>query len=66
MCIRDSAYVAWSQREALAANGGDARIVVATGAPTSNPSKVPLTWSTPLAVDPYLGRGHQILSLIHI
>jgi hypothetical protein len=55
------AYVAWSQREALAANGGDARIVVATGAPTSNPSKVPLTWSTPLAVDPYLGRGHQIM-----
>jgi hypothetical protein len=60
------AYVAWSQRDvgnatALAANGGDARIVVATGTPTSNPSKVPLAWSTPLAVDPNLGRGHQIM-----
>jgi hypothetical protein len=59
-------YLAWAQRDvgnaaALAANGGDARIVVATGAPTSNPSKVPLTWNTPLAVDPYLGRGHQIM-----
>jgi Putative Ig domain len=60
------AYVVWSQRDVgnattLAANGGDARIVVATGTPTSNPSKVPLSWSTPLAVDPYLGRGHQIM-----
>ena len=59
-------YVVWSQRDVgnattLAANGGDARIVVATGTPTSNPSKVPLTWSTPLAVDQCLGRGHQIM-----
>ncbi|MGA3087639.1 MAG: putative Ig domain-containing protein [Terriglobales bacterium] len=59
-------YLAWAQREvgnaaALAANGGDARIVVSTGTPTSNPSSVPLTWSAPLAVDPYLGRGHQIM-----
>ncbi|MGA8442449.1 MAG: putative Ig domain-containing protein [Candidatus Sulfotelmatobacter sp.] len=59
-------YVAWSQRDvgnaaALAANGGDARIVVATGTPTSNPTSVPLAWNAPLAVDPYLGRGHQIM-----
>jgi hypothetical protein len=60
------AYVAWTQRDVgnattLAANGGDARIVVETGTPTSNPTSVPLTWSAPLAVDPYLGRGHQIM-----
>jgi hypothetical protein len=59
-------YIGWAQRDVgnattLAANGGDARIVVETGIPTSNPNSVPLTWSAPLAVDPYLGRGHQIM-----
>ncbi|MFZ0307971.1 MAG: putative Ig domain-containing protein [Candidatus Sulfotelmatobacter sp.] len=55
-------YVAWSQREAgnISANGGDARIVVSTGIPTSN-SNVPLQWSTPLVVDNWAGRGHQFM-----
>ncbi|MFZ0319278.1 MAG: putative Ig domain-containing protein [Candidatus Sulfotelmatobacter sp.] len=59
-------YVAWAQRDVgnagtLAANGGDARIVVQTGVPTSNPNNIPLAWSAQLAVDSYLGRGHQIM-----
>src|ERR1022692_2782479 len=59
-------YVAWAQRDVgnaatLLANGGDARIVVQTGTPTSNPKSIPLAWSAPLAVDSYLGRGHQIM-----
>jgi hypothetical protein len=59
-------YVGWAQRDVgnaatLAANGGDARIVVETGTPTSNPNSVPLAWNAPLAVDPYLGRGHQVM-----
>jgi hypothetical protein len=59
-------YVAWAQRDVgnpatLLANGGDARIVVQTGTPTSNPNNIPLAWSAQLAVDSYLGRGHQIM-----
>ncbi len=55
-------YVAWSQRNAgnIGANGGDARIVVATGIPTSNKT-VPLQWSAPLVVDNLAGRGHQFM-----
>jgi hypothetical protein len=57
------AYVAWSQRNAgnIGANGGDARIVVATGIPTSNPKSIPLQWSAPLVVDNWAGRGHQFM-----
>jgi len=56
-------YVAWSQRGVgnFDTTGGDARIVVATGTPTSNPKRVPLQWSAPLAVDPYSSRGHQVI-----
>ena len=57
------AYVAWSQRNAgnISANGGDARIVVSTGIPTSNPKSIPLQWSAPLVVDNWAGRGHQFM-----
>jgi hypothetical protein len=55
-------YLAWSQRNAgnIGANGGDARIVVSTGIPTSNPN-IPLQWSAPLVVDNWAGRGHQFM-----
>jgi putative Ig domain-containing protein len=56
-------YLAWSQRDAgnITANGGDARIVVSTGIPTSNPNNIPLQWSAPLVVDNWAGRGHQFM-----
>ena len=56
-------YLAWSQRDAgnISANGGDARIVVSTGIPTSNPNNIPLQWSAPLVVDNWAGRGHQFM-----
>ena len=56
-------YVAWSQRDAgnISANGGDARIVVSTGIPTSNPNNIPLQWSASLVVDNWAGRGHQFM-----
>ena len=56
-------YLAWSQRGvgSLQTTGGDARIVVATGTPTSNPKSVPLQWSAPLAVDPWSSHGHQVI-----
>jgi hypothetical protein len=55
-------YLAWSQRNVgnIATTGGDARIVVATGTPTSSKT-VPLQWSAPEAVDPYPNRGHQLM-----
>lgn len=55
-------YLAWSQRNVgnVATTGGDARIVVATGTPSSNKT-VPLQWSAPEAVDPYPNRGHQVM-----
>jgi hypothetical protein len=57
------AYVAWSQRNVgnTSANGGDARVVVSTGIPTSNPKSIPLQWSAPLVVDNWAGRGHQFM-----
>ena len=56
-------YVAWSQRDVgnVSTTGGDARVIVATGIPTSNPKNVPLQWSAPQAVDPWSNRGHQII-----
>jgi hypothetical protein len=56
-------YVAWSQRDVgnVSTTGGDARVIVATGMPTSNPKNVPLQWSAPQAVDPWSNRGHQII-----
>ena len=56
-------YIAWSQRNLgnVSETGGDARVVVSTGTPTSNPKNVPLQWSVPQAVDPWSNRGHQIL-----
>jgi hypothetical protein len=59
-------YVAWSQRDVgnVSTTGGDARVIVATGMPTSNPKNVPLQWSAPQAVDPWSNRGHQIIPAI--
>ncbi|MGB2606416.1 MAG: putative Ig domain-containing protein [Candidatus Sulfotelmatobacter sp.] len=56
-------YLAWSQRDVgnTSASGGDARIVVSTGIPTSNPNNIPLQWSAPLVVDNWAGRGHQFM-----
>src|SRR5208282_6067355 len=56
-------YVAWTQRNVgnTSVTGGDARIVVATGIPTSTPKTIPLTFGAPEAVDPYAGRGHQVM-----
>ena len=56
-------YLAWSQRDVgnISANGGDARIVVSTGIPTSNPNNTPLQWSAPLVVDNWASRGHQFM-----
>ncbi|MBV9769267.1 MAG: exo-alpha-sialidase, partial [Bryobacterales bacterium] len=55
-------YLAWSQRGVgPSSTGGDARIVVSTGIPTSKPQSVPLQWSTPVAADLWSNRGHQIM-----
>jgi hypothetical protein len=55
-------YVAWSQRNVgnIATTGGDARIVVSTGTLTSSKS-VPIAWGAAMPVDPYNGRGHQLM-----
>jgi len=55
-------YLSWSQRNVgnVSTNGGDARIMVATGTLTSSKT-VPLQWSAPELVDPYPNRGHQIM-----
>jgi hypothetical protein len=56
-------YIAWSQRNVgnVGTTGGDARVIVATGMPTSNPKNVPLQWGALQAVDPWSNRGHQII-----
>ena len=56
-------YIAWSQRNVgnVSETGGDARVVVSTGTPTSNPKSVPLQWGIPEAVDLWSNRGQQIL-----
>jgi Legume lectin domain/Putative Ig domain len=55
-------YLAWTQRGLgnIGITGGDARVVVSTGLPTTNHNP-PLTWGTPQAVDLGSGRGHQIM-----
>ncbi len=51
-------YVAWSQRGV--GPGGDARVVVATGTPIASHNP-PLQFTAPAIVDPWPGRGHQIM-----
>ncbi|HKV82059.1 MAG TPA: putative Ig domain-containing protein [Candidatus Sulfotelmatobacter sp.] len=55
-------YMTWSQRNVgtIATNGGDARIVVATGTPTFN-KNMPLQWGALVLADPNPNRGHQIM-----
>ena len=56
-------YMAWSQRGAATPCGacGDARIEVMTGLPGTPPHNNTVTWSAPVAVDPWGSRGHQIM-----
>jgi hypothetical protein len=55
----DHVYVAWPQRGA--GLGGDARIMVATGTPNAIPRNNPIQWGAAIIVDPWSGRGHQIM-----
>ena len=52
-------YAAWSQRGA--GLGGDARITLVTGTPPAVPRNSSVLWSAPVTVDPWGGRGHQIM-----
>lgn len=58
-------YVAWSQRGSTSnrTTGGDARIQLITGQPSyrSNGDVKGMQFSGPFTVDPYQGRGHQII-----
>ncbi len=58
-------YVAWSQRGIPSDSaGGDARIQLVTGTPSFNGKSsgfAGMTFSEIVKVDPYAGRGHQIM-----
>ena len=59
-------YVAWSQRGSTTntVTGGDARIQLITGVPTSagkTSTFSGMTFSKIITVDPYAGRGHQVM-----